>query len=156
MATSWLHKAAMIASVLAPLALAGCMGGADEGTVIARTADGSEHRFAVQIADTQDSRRQGLMFVTELGANEGMLFDFKEERQVAFWMQNTLIPLDMIFARSDGTIANVHANARPRDTTSIPSDGAVQFVLEIPGGRSAEIGLKAGDTLVHPRMNAGE
>ena len=66
-----------------------------------------------------------------------MLFDFGDEQQVAFWMQNTLIPLDMLFIAADGTIRNIHVNALPHDTTPIPSDGTVRFVLEIAGGRSS-------------------
>jgi uncharacterized membrane protein (UPF0127 family) len=85
-----------------------------------------------------------------------MLFDFKEERPVSFWMRNTFIPLDMIFIRADGSVANVHVNARPHDPTGIPSDGPVTFVLEIAGGRSVEIGLKAGDKVEHPRVSAAD
>jgi uncharacterized membrane protein (UPF0127 family) len=83
-----------------------------------------------------------------------MLFDFKGSEQVSFWMMNTFIPLDMIFIRADGTIANIHVNAVPHDTTGIPSEGPVQFVLEIPGGRSVELGIAAGDKVEHPRMAA--
>jgi uncharacterized membrane protein (UPF0127 family) len=111
-----------------------------------------DYTFNVDVVDTPDSRAKGLMFVTELADDAGMLFDFKEEREVSFWMRNTFIPLDMIFIGTDGVVRNVHANARPHDVTSIPSDGPVQFVLEIPGGRAAEIGLAAGDTMDHDRV----
>ena len=67
-------------------------------------------------------------------------------------MQNTLIPLDMIFIGGDGVVKAIHVNARPLDTTPIPSGVPVQFVLEIPGGRSVEIGLVPGDTLKNPRV----
>lgn len=125
---------------------------ADDGRLTIATADG-DHHFNVEVVDTPESRAQGLMFRTSLAPDAGMLFDFKEDRPVSFWMQNTLIPLDMIFIRRDGTIANVHVNARPLDPTSIPSDGPVAFVLEIPGGRSVELGIKAGDTVLHDRIN---
>ena len=125
---------------------------ADDGQLTIRTAAG-EHRFSVEVVDTDASRAQGLMFRTSLGADAGMLFDFKQSRTVSFWMQNTLIPLDMLFIRHDGTIANIHVNAKPLDPTSIPSDGPVEFVLEIPGGRSEELGIKAGDTVIHDRIN---
>ena len=91
------------------------------------------------------------MFVQSLAPDAGMLFDFKESREVSFWMRNTFIPLDMIFIRADGVIANVHVNAIPQDPTGIPSEGPVMFVLEIAGGRSVELGIKAGDTVQHPR-----
>lgn len=113
-------------------------------------SDGGDHAFTVEIAATGEERNRGLMFRTELAPDAGMLFDFGEERPVSFWMQNTLIPLDMIFIGADGEIKNIHVNARPRDTTSIPSGFPVQFVLEIPGGRSVELGIAAGDIVEHP------
>lgn len=138
----------MIALILLILPVAAC---SQEGQVVLITEDG-QHKFNVELVDTPKTRAQGLMFRQNLGDNEGMLFDFKEQRPVAFWMRNTFIPLDMIFVRADGIIANIHVNALPQDPTSIPSDGPVQFVLEIPGGRSVEIGLAAGDEMQHPRV----
>ncbi len=126
---------------------------AQDNELTLRTATG-EYRFNVEVVDTPESRAQGLMFRTELADDAGMLFDFKEEREVSFWMQNTLIPLDMIFVGTDGIIDTIHVNARPQDPTSIPSEVPVQFVLEIPGGRSVEIGLKPGDVMVHERAVA--
>lgn len=133
------------------IALAACSGG--DGSLTIVSAKG-EHRFEVEVVDTDATRAKGLMFRDRLGENQGMLFDFKETRPVSFWMQNTLIPLDMLFIRSDGAIANIHVNAKPMDTTSIPSDGPVMFVLEIPGGRSADLGIAAGDRVKHPRIKA--
>jgi uncharacterized membrane protein (UPF0127 family) len=69
-------------------------------------------------------------------------------------MRNTFIPLDMVFVGADGVVKTIHANARPHDVTSIPSEVPVQFVLEIPGGRSAVIGLQPGDTMEHDRVGA--
>ena len=126
---------------------------ADENKLVLRT-DTGDYDFNISVVDTPESRAQGLMYVTELADDAGMLFDFKEERPVSFWMRNTFIPLDMIFVGADGVVKNVHANARPHDPTGIPSDGPVQFVLEIPGGRAAEIGLDAGDTMQHDRVAA--
>jgi uncharacterized membrane protein (UPF0127 family) len=126
---------------------------ADESRLVLHTATG-EYSFNVQVVDTPESRAQGLMFVTELADDAGMLFDFKEERPVSFWMRNTFIPLDMIFVGADGLVKNVHVNARPHDVTSIPSEGPVQYVLEIPGGRSVEIGLEPGDRMEHDRIAA--
>ena len=128
---------------------------ADDGQLTIKTAAGEEHHFTVEVVDTDEGRAQGLMFRTSLAPDAGMLFDFKESRQVSFWMQNTLIPLDMLFIRHDGSIANIHVNAKPMDPTSIPSEGPVEFVLEIPGGRSVELGIKAGDTVTHDRINRG-
>ena len=125
---------------------------ADDGRLTIANAQG-DYVFNVEVVDTPESRAQGLMFRTSLAPDAGMLFDFKESRQVSFWMQNTMIPLDMLFIRHDGTIANIHVNAKPLDPTSIPSDGPVEFVLEIAGGRSVELGIKAGDTVLHDRVN---
>lgn len=147
---SLLLKFALLIAVLSPVSAC-----SEENKAVLHTSTG-EYTFNIDIAETQAERSKGLMFVQELADDAGMLFDFQEERPVAFWMRNTFIPLDMIFIEADGTVKNVHVNAIPHDPTSIPSDGPVRFVLEIPGGRSREIGLEAGDKLEHPRVEAGE
>lgn len=146
-----LLKALQCALLLfALMPLAAC---ADDGRLVIKSANG-DHAFSVEVVDTPEARAKGLMFRTDLAQDAGMLFDFKESRPVAFWMQNTLIYLDMVFITEEGLIANIHANAIPHDTTSIPSDGPVMFVLEIPGGRAAELGLKPGDRVIHDRIKA--
>ena len=146
-----LRRAAVLAAIAAvSLPLAAC---SDEGKLVLHSSTG-DHSFNVEVVDTPESRAKGLMFVQELADDAGMLFDFKEERPVSFWMRNTFIPLDMIFVGADGVVKNIHVNARPHDVTGIPSEGPVQFVLEIPGGRSVEIGLKPGDTMEHDRVGA--
>lgn len=115
-------------------------------------SDDQSFTFTVEIADTPAETSRGLMFREELAPDAGMLFDFLEERPTSFWMQNTLIPLDMLFIKADGEIVRIHENAVPMDTTPIPSGEPVRFVLEIPGGRSAELGLEAGARLEHPRI----
>jgi hypothetical protein len=112
------------------------------------TAKGPVH-FRVEIADDEAEREQGLMFRTHLDDDAGMLFDFHTPQQVAFWMRNTLIPLDMIFIRADGVIANIADNAEPYNETPIPSAGPVVGVLEIGGGLTQELGIKAGDKVTH-------
>ncbi len=87
----------------------------------------------------------GLMYRTKLAPDRGMIFPFDPPRDASFWMRNTLIPLDMIFVRADGSIANIAANTVPYSEEPVPSDGPVAAVLEIAGGRSAELGIKAGD-----------
>ena len=122
-----------------------------EETLVLHTAKG-DFTFHVEIAETDASREKGLMFRTSLAPDAGMLFDFHREAQQAFWMQNTYIALDMIFIAADGTVKTIHENARPMDTTAIPSEVPVRFVLEIAGGRSAAIGLKAGDKMDESRV----
>lgn len=137
--------AAAVVMIGVSLPLAAC---SDENALTIQSENG-DHTFKVEIVNTPESRAKGLMYVQELAPDAGMLFDFLEEREVSFWMRNTYIPLDMLFIRADGVVANIHVNARPHDVTSIPSDGPVQFVLEIPGGRSVELGIEAGDTVSH-------
>ena len=115
--------------------------------VIAVTADGAKHVLHAEIADTDETRRDGLMFRTEMAEDHGMLFVFPEARPLGFWMRNTLIPLDMIFIRDDGTIHHIHQNARPQDETIVPSQGPVSRVLELNGGAAERMGLKEGDRL---------
>lgn len=122
-----------------------------EETLVLHTAKG-DFTFHVEIAETAASREKGLMFRTTLAPDAGMLFDFHREAQQAFWMQNTLIPLDMLFIAEDGTVKTIHENARPMDTTAIPSEVPVRFVLEIAGGRSSAIGLKSGDKMDESRV----
>ncbi len=141
----------LAAALLFGVLLSACSAGDDR--LVIHTATG-DHSFTVEVVDTNETRAQGLMFRQTLAPDAGMLFDFKEVRQTAFWMRNTYIPLDMIFISPDGVVETVHVNARPHDPTSIPSVVPVQFVLEIPGGRSTEIGLKPGDRIEHARMKA--
>jgi|TARA_A100001391_G_scaffold183224_1_gene150232 hypothetical protein len=143
-----------IASALLLLAtLAPAFAQDNEEVAIIHSGDQS-FTFTVEIADTPEETSRGLMFREELGPDAGMLFDFVEERPTSFWMQNTLIPLDMLFIKADGRIVRIHENAKPMDTTPIPSGEPVRFVLEIPGGRSAELGLEAGARLEHSRVEA--
>jgi uncharacterized protein len=139
---------ALAAVLFVMLPLAAC---SSDDRLVIHTATG-DYPFAVEVVDTPQSRAKGLMFRQSLDENAGMLFDFKEQRETAFWMQNTFIPLDMVFIAADGEVKTVHVNARPHDTTSISSQVPVQYVLEIPGGRSVEIGLKPGDRIEHARI----
>ena len=103
------------------------------------------HGFTVEVARTSDEQSQGLMFRESLGPNQGMLFPFDAPRDAGFWMKNTLIPLDMIFIRADGTIARIAANTEPHSLEPVISGEPVVAVLEIRGGRSAELGIREGD-----------
>ena len=111
------------------------------------TSSNKTHRFTVELAQTAEEQATGLMNRSSLGPDRGMVFPFDPPREASFWMKNTLIPLDMIFIRADGTIANIAANTVPLSLQPVFSDGTVAAVLEIAGGRSAELGIKAGDTV---------
>jgi hypothetical protein len=115
-----------------------------QSPMIIETAKGPQ-RITVELATSWEQQERGLMFRKTLAPNAGMLFDFGKESEQAFWMKNTLIPLDMLFIKADGTVARIAANAKPLSEESIPSYQPVRAVLEIPGGRAAELGLKAGD-----------
>ena len=101
--------------------------------------------FSIEVADTEASRERGLMFRTSLAPDAGMLFDYHQEQQASFWMQNTLIPLDMIFIRPNGTIARVAANTVPLSEAPVGVEEPVTAVLELRGGRAAELGIREGD-----------
>jgi uncharacterized membrane protein (UPF0127 family) len=103
------------------------------------------HAFDVKLATNDAERERGLMFVKELPEGQGMLFDFKTDQPVAFWMHNTYISLDMIFIRGDGTIAHIAENARPMSDALIPSGSPVRAVLEVIAGTAQKLGIKPGD-----------
>jgi len=106
--------------------------------------------FSVELADTNRRRDIGLMCRTRVSPDRGMLFDFgKPTDDVAFWMHNTLVPLDIVFIRADGRVLSIARNARPLDDTPLPAGGTVRGVLEIAGGRAAQIGLLPGDRVTH-------
>ena len=111
------------------------------------TSAGREHRFTVEVARTAEEQAMGLMYRNALAPDRGMIFPFDPPREASFWMRNTLIPLDMIFVRADGTIANIEANTVPYSEEPMRSAGRVAAVLEIAGGRSAELGIKPGDAV---------
>ena len=73
-----------------------------------------------------------------------MIFPYDPPQDVAFWMKNTLIPLDIVFIRADGTIVRI-TKAKALDLTPLPSGEPIAAVLEIRGGRAAELGIKEGD-----------
>lgn len=115
------------------------------------TDKGDVRIFHVEIARTMEQQEKGLMFRMSLPPDGGMLFQFEgEPRPVRFWMKDTFIPLDMIFISRDGIIKSIHANAEPRSWDGISSVFPVNAVLEIAGGRAAELGIHAGDQVVHP------
>jgi uncharacterized membrane protein (UPF0127 family) len=108
--------------------------------------------FTVEVADDAAERARGLMFREKLPVSSGMLFVYERPQPVSFWMENTLIPLDMIFADAGGRVTKVHENAVPRDRTPIPGEGDVLVVLEINGGLARAIGIAEGAELRHPAI----
>ncbi|MGA0607227.1 DUF192 domain-containing protein [Phenylobacterium sp. VNQ135] len=111
-------------------------------------------KFSVELADSPREREYGLMCRKALAADRGMLFAFARADYQAFWMRNTLIPLDIIYIGSDGRVVSVVRNAQPLNEAPLPSAAPAQFVLELAAGRAAQIGLLPGDRVQH-RVIAG-
>ncbi len=107
------------------------------------------HKFTVEVAATAEQQERGLMFRKEIAPDRGMIFPYDPPQEVAFWMKNTLIPLDIIFIRPDGTIARI-TNAQAMDITPLPSGEPISAVLEIGGGRAKQLGIKEGDMVSWP------
>lgn len=116
-------------------------------TLAIETASGKRHEIIAEIADTPAARGTGLMFREAMADDAGMLFDFHRESEVIFWMKNTLISLDMLFVKEDGTIARIARDTTPLSEKIIPSGEPVRFVLELVGGTSARLGIAKGDRL---------
>jgi len=108
------------------------------------------HVFSVELAVTDDERARGLMFRKQLPEGQGMLFDFKREQEVSMWMENTYIPLDMIFIRRDGRILRIAENTQPLSRAIISSGGPVLAVLEVIGGTAKKFGIAPGDRVGAP------
>ena len=102
------------------------------------------HHFTVEVAATPEQQERGLMFRKSLAGDRGMIFPYDPPQDVSFWMENTLIPLDIIFIRADGTIVRI-TKAKALDETPLPAGEPIGVVLEIRGGRAAELGIKEGD-----------
>jgi uncharacterized membrane protein (UPF0127 family) len=121
---------------------------ADRETVEIATKNGV-HVFSVEMAENDETRARGLMFRRELADGQGMLFDFQRDQEIAMWMQNTYIPLDMLFIRSDGRILRIAENTEPLSTRIISSGGPVRGVLEVIGGTAKKLGIAPGDRVGH-------
>jgi len=116
---------------------------------MSRTRGGLQHFYPFEVAVVPEERRTGLMFRPELDPNRGMIFLYKEPRQLGMWMKNTLIRLDMIFLDQKGRILNIHRGAEPGVLTSIRSRGQGVGVIELAAGQAAAAGLSAGDQVFH-------
>jgi len=119
-----------------------------EDSVLIR-GDFGQARFSVEVADTEAERAQGLMNRPHMASSAGMLFIYETTRPASFWMRNTLIPLDMLFADEHGVIQHVHSNAIPLDETPIHGGNSVRYVLEINGGLAEAMGISAGSEMRH-------
>lgn len=158
-------RIAMMALAVAGAGLTGCSGekspsdqaGRRAATVpVTITTGQGKHQFQVEPARTAAEQAQGLMYRTDLKPDGGMLFaPYPPEgggpRVASFWMKNTPTPLDILFIRADGTIARIAKNTVPFSEAPVPSGEPVAAVLELVGGRSAELGIAEGDSVSWPK-----
>jgi uncharacterized protein len=121
----------------------------DEAALVIE-ASGGRFEFRVELAKTPAERARGLMFRESLADDHGMLFDFGHPQPVAMWMRNTLIPLDILFIRSDGRISRIARDAQPLSDRILESGEPVRAVLELRGGLTAERDIEPGDRIIHP------
>jgi uncharacterized membrane protein (UPF0127 family) len=107
-------------------------------------------RFSTELATDDDARARGLMFRNEMAADHSMLFVFPEEAPQAFWMKNTLIPLDMLYFDTAKKLVSMQLNVPPCKADpcpSYPSGSPARYVLELPAGTASKLGVTAGDQL---------
>ncbi|RFB95336.1 hypothetical protein B5K11_10390 [Rhizobium leguminosarum bv. trifolii] len=120
----------------------------DKEPLLIQTAAGKVLHFTVEIASTPDQRAYGLMFRKSMADDDGMIFDFDEPRRVSMWMENTILPLDMLFADETGTIRHIKEKAVPYSRDIIDSMGKVKYVVELNAGIVSKLGIKPGDRIV--------
>jgi hypothetical protein len=112
--------------------------------VVLETAGGARHAVAVEVARTDAEHQRGLMFRRELAEDAGMIFVFRESARRAFWMKNTLIPLDMLCIDDAGVVAGIVREAEPLTLTPRDSGAECRLVLEVRGGWAARHGVEPG------------
>ena len=120
----------------------------ESDVLIIETADQGCFRFDVYIAATGAQHSRGLMFVRDLPEWTGMLFIYKRAGVRSIWMKNTYIPLDIVFARGDGTVSSIVADAEPLSLTSMSAIEPIHFVLELNAGTAERLSIKVGSRLV--------
>ncbi|HJR82579.1 MAG TPA: DUF192 domain-containing protein [Sphingomicrobium sp.] len=118
--------------------------GLEQVPLTIKSANG-EHRFVAEVARTPEEQARGLMFRKSIPPDRGMIFPYDPPVQVSFWMKNTLVPLDIIFIGPDGKIGRIAANTTPLSLDPVASIDPASAVLEIAGGRAAELGIREGD-----------
>ena len=112
----------------------------------------TEHAFTIEIADTREKIRTGMMHRPEMAADVGMLFIREQSSLDGFWMRNTLVPLDILFLEDSGKILSIAHNAVPLSERNISPGAPVRYILEIKGGQAGILGIQPGDTVRHERL----
>ena len=151
-------RSGFVGVLLAVVLGAGILGAGPAGASACRDdqvqlrGDFGQAAFGVEIADTDEERAQGLMHRPSMSRFSGMLFVFDAPQRAVFWMENTLIPLDMLFIDAAGVVQRVHSNAIPLDRTGIDGGFGIQYVLEINGGMAERLHLGEGAEIRHPAI----
>lgn len=117
------------------------------------TPDARLHTFDIWIADTDERRARGLMFVEHMEADAGMLFVYPRVQPISMWMKNTHIPLDMLFVRADGRVERVVENTEPMSLATIESGAPVLGVIELNAGTAGRLNIRAGARVIHPAFS---
>lgn len=147
-----LARAARLAALSAFIAWTGAAAqDAERLALTVETAEGPR-TLQVELADTPQERSKGLMYRRSLEPDHGMLFDFGGERPVSMWMRNTYVSLDMLFIGADRRVKHIARETTPLSERTIPSTVPVRYVLEVRGGRAAELGIAPGDAVSGPAI----
>jgi hypothetical protein len=127
-----------------------------EERLVIVTRDGTRHAFRVEMAVEPAHQMTGLMFRTQVGPDEGMLFDWGTPRESSMWMRNTLVPLDMLFVAADGRVHRIAERTVPHSLAAIGSRGPVRATLELAGGTAERLNIRVGDRVLHRIFGTGE
>lgn len=144
----------VVAAVLLSISGTGAFAVTCSEDVVKVVGDFGQANFSIDLADDEQERAQGLMFVESMPTLSGMLFVYDAPQRATFWMRNTLISLDMLFISPTGVVERIHENAIPLDETPIEGGEGIFAVLEINGGLSKRLGITAGATIQHPSFGA--
>ena len=158
-----IFRAAVFLLILASVTgTAGCAGNSGRPQKLAaedlfiERRDGERVAVRAEIARTEEELARGLMFRTALADGAGMLFVFRQDQMLSFWMENTLIPLSIAYISWNGKILEIH-DMRPRDRTTIRSSRSARYALEVPQGWFDRAGITPGDVLLlDPLRASGE
>jgi uncharacterized membrane protein (UPF0127 family) len=120
------------------------------------TPDARLHTFNIWIADDEQRRSRGLMFVKHLAANDGMLFVYPQPQPIGIWMKNTYVSLDILFVDANGKVARVFENAKPQSLTTMESGSPALGVVELAAGTAARLKIAVGAQVIHPMFSAAK
>ncbi|WP_157994180.1 DUF192 domain-containing protein [Peristeroidobacter agariperforans] len=126
----------------------------ERDTLQIATPDARLHRFNTWIADDDQRRQRGLMFIRQLRPDDSMLFIYPQPMTVAMWMKNTYVPLDILFVAADGKVIHIAQNTEPLSLKTIESGGIVLGVVELPAGTAARLKITPGAQVIHAALSA--